>query len=165
MLFIDGMLVDSVFNLVSHTDGANDEVSTVKLMKSSIFSYEQAWHRTNKLAMYTASSSINWSWEDVLKVIIEAVRMKLVSLKVKQSSQITKSAELWQIKINRVNSDEELINDWKKYMGSGCWKSLHLWKCEECGKGNPQNHKVGFLLCDMGVAAFWEMKWIGKKEM
>ncbi|PWA36463.1 DNA mismatch repair MutS, P-loop containing nucleoside triphosphate hydrolase [Artemisia annua] len=29
----------------SYTDGADDEVSTVKLMKSSIFSYEQAWHR------------------------------------------------------------------------------------------------------------------------
>lgn len=45
MLFMHVMLVNSVFNLVSYTDGANDEVSTVKLMKSSIFSYEQAWHR------------------------------------------------------------------------------------------------------------------------
>jgi hypothetical protein len=45
-------ILSSVFDgfAWNHTDN-NDEAPVVKLMKSSIFSYEQAWHRL--VALYT----------------------------------------------------------------------------------------------------------------
>nr|GEW33403.1 DNA mismatch repair protein MSH5 isoform X4 [Tanacetum cinerariifolium] len=50
---------ESLLAALQQDDGANDEVSTVKLMKSSIFSYEQAWHRLIYLRVTGMDDGLN----------------------------------------------------------------------------------------------------------
>ncbi|PWA72780.1 reverse transcriptase zinc-binding domain-containing protein [Artemisia annua] len=54
------------------------------------------------------------SWKEVLSGIMDTIRFKLVSLRVKKTVQVSKVASTWQVILNTDKKVELSIEDWKE---------------------------------------------------
>lgn len=52
-------------------------------------------------------------WKMLLGLIVDVIGLKLTSLTVKKSKYVVMTKKCWKIKMNKVNSDEDLISEWK----------------------------------------------------
>ncbi|GJW25484.1 reverse transcriptase zinc-binding domain-containing protein [Tanacetum coccineum] len=90
-------------------------------------------------------------WKTVLKTVINNVRLQLSSIRVKNTTQVKRIEELWNVKMN-IQRHEELIIELQKRqskfregtMDVG-WNHCHYKRMQSAVKGYTQNHREGCL--------------------